>query len=71
MTDFNLVTDAKLSKAVYDSNNQSNSSIIDGWVPEYVNPRGYAFQDTFGAQLYTKDGQYKIVYRKINGVRLH
>jgi hypothetical protein len=67
MTDFNLVTDAKLSKAVYDSNNNSNTTIIDGWVPVQVNLGKYTPSITFGAQLYTQDGQYKVVYRGTEG----
>jgi hypothetical protein len=62
-TAFNFLTDARLSRGVYTSNNQNNTPVIDGWRPIAVNMIGYTSTPTFGAQLYEKDGQYKIVYR--------
>ena len=61
-----LVLDAKLSKAVYSSYNQNNTATVEGWNPvklakEYFKPAEADPQ--FGAQLYEKDGQFKVVYR--------
>lgn len=61
-----LVLDAKLSKAVYNSYNQNNTPVIEGWKPvqlveKYFKPLNADPQ--FGAQLYEKDGQFKVVYR--------
>ena len=36
MSNFNLVTDARLAQGSYFSNNQSNTAVIDGWKPVYV-----------------------------------
>jgi hypothetical protein len=64
MSNFNFVTDARLSNAAYSSNNSANTATIDGWVPVLVTlDPGEEFSKTFGAQLYEKDGQYKVVYR--------
>lgn len=68
MSNFNLVTDARLSQGAYYSNNSSASSTIDGWRPkEVILKPGEKFSETFGAQLYEKDGQYKVVYRGTEG----
>lgn len=80
MSNFNFVTDAKLSNGTYDqiknakgdlepaANNPLNTKVIDGWNPILVKLRpGEKFSDTFGAQLYEKDGQYKVVYRGTEG----
>ena len=61
-----LVIDAKLSKAVYDSYNQNNTATIEGWRPvklDLVYFKPAEADPQFGAQLYEKDGQYKVVYR--------
>lgn len=67
MRNFNLATDAGLAQGSYSSNNQSNTQVIDGWRPVYVDPEDVKFSPTFGAQLYEKDGQYKVVYRGTEG----
>jgi hypothetical protein len=73
MSKFNLVTDARLANGSYSSNNQSNTAVIDGWRPvQILSPNGEPlkaneFSKTFGAQLYEKDGQYKVVYRGTEG----
>ena len=68
MSNFNFVTDARLANGSYSSNNTANTATIDGWKPVVVelNP-GEEFSKTFGAQLYEKDGQYKVVYRGTEG----
>jgi hypothetical protein len=80
MSNFEFVTDAKLSNGTYDqiknasgvlvpaTNNPLNTKVIDGWKPiEVLLKKGEKFSDTFGAQLYEKDGQYKVVYRGTEG----
>lgn len=68
MSNFNLATDARLSQGSYYSNNSGVSSIIDGWRPkEVILKPGEKFSETFGAQLYEKDGQYKVVFRGTEG----
>jgi hypothetical protein len=61
-----LVLDAKLSQAAYSSYNQSNTPVIDGWRPIKLEDaffRPSQADQQFGAQLYEKDGLYKVVYR--------
>lgn len=36
MSNFNLVTDARLAQGVYSSNNSASTDAIDGWRPIYV-----------------------------------
>lgn len=68
MSNFNFVTDARLANGSYTSNNTANTATIDGWKPVVVELKaGEKFSDTFGAQLYEKDGQYKVVYRGTEG----
>ena len=68
MSKFNLVTDARLGQGAYSSNNSGNSATIDGWKPiEVVLTKGEKFSNTFGAQLYQKEGQYKVVFRGTEG----
>lgn len=68
MSNFNLVTDARLSQAAYFCNNSGAAAAIDGWRPkEVILKPGEKFSETFGAQLYEKDGQYKVVYRGTEG----
>ncbi len=68
MSNFNLVTDARLAQGSYFSNNQSNTAVIDGWNPILVKlDPGQELSKTFGAQLYQKDGQYKVVFRGTEG----
>ncbi|WP_297726269.1 Mbeg1-like protein [Limnohabitans sp. Rim8] len=67
MSNFNLVTDARLGQGSYSSNNQGNTAVIDGWKPVYVDSKDTKFSTTFGAQLYQKDGQYKVVFRGTEG----
>jgi len=68
MSDFNVVTDARLSAGAYRSNNQSGTPIIDDWRPvELEKPARYDFSETFGAQLYEKDGLYKVAFRGTEG----
>jgi hypothetical protein len=58
----NFLLDAKLSQAVYQSNNRGDTPVIEGWRPiqlELTKPT----VATFGAQLYEKNGQYKLVFR--------
>lgn len=63
MPTFNFSLDANLSQAVYSSNNSNTSPIISGWQPIQINWESHNPSATFGAQLYVKDGQYKVVYR--------
>jgi len=65
MSSFNILTDARLSSAVYQSNNRAGTEVIDGWRPVLVNLNEYSLSKTFGAQLYKNDatGQYKVVFR--------
>ena len=68
MSNFNLLTDARLAKGTYSSNNQSNTDVIDGWRPIVVKlDPGQELSKTFGAQLYQKEGQYKVVFRGTEG----
>ena len=68
MSNFNFVTDARLANGSYTSNNTAITATIDGWKPVVVELKaGEKFSDTFGAQLYEKDGQYKVVYRGTEG----
>ncbi len=67
MSDFNFTLDAKLAKGSYTSNNNSSSASIEGWQPVAVDLKGYQTSTTFGAQLYEKDGQYKLVFRGTEG----
>jgi hypothetical protein len=68
MSKFNLVTDARLANGSYSSNNSANTATIDGWKPIVVKlDPGQEFSKTFGAQLYEKDGQYKVAYRGTEG----
>ena len=73
MEKFNLVTDALISQASYESNNRADTKIIDGWKPyQVVSPDGQPldpanFSPTFGAQLYEKNGEYKVVFRGTEG----
>ena len=69
MSGFNLLTDARLSSAVYQSNNLAGTKVIDGWRPVFVNLNVYSVSKTFGAQLYKNDatGQYKVVFRGTEG----
>lgn len=73
MSNFNLVTDARLAKGSYSSNNSGTTATIDGWRPVQLRssngqPLGpKEFSTTFGAQLYEKDGQYKVVFRGTEG----
>jgi hypothetical protein len=54
--------DSLLAQGAYRSNNQSNTPVIAGWTPIKVD--GFTATDpSFGAQLYEKNGLYKIVYR--------
>lgn len=62
MSNFDFVTDSKLSKGVYDSNNKSDTDNINGWKPLWVDLGDYSPSSTFGAQLYTKDGVYKVAF---------
>ena len=66
MSSFNLVTDSRLSDAVYRSNNQTGTTVVDGWRPLRVETiADKDLSSTFGAQLYKNDatGQYKVVFR--------
>jgi hypothetical protein len=68
MSNFNLVTDARLAQGVYSSNNSGSTKVIDGWRPIYVDPQDLKLSTTFGAQLYKNDaGQYKVVFRGTEG----
>uniref|UniRef100_UPI0035B444B8 Mbeg1-like protein n=1 Tax=Limnohabitans sp. TaxID=1907725 RepID=UPI0035B444B8 len=68
MSNFNLVTDARLAQGVYSSNNSASTDAIDGWRPIYVDPQDLKLSETFGAQLYKNDaGQYKVVFRGTEG----
>ena len=69
MSNFNLVTDARLSQGSYTSNNSGSTATIDGWRPvQVILKPGEKFSDTFGAQLYKNDaGQYKVVFRGTEG----
>jgi len=68
MSNFNLVTDARLGQGAYTSNNSGGTATIDGWRPvQVILKPGEKFSDTFGAQLYVKDGQYKVVFRGTEG----
>ena len=62
----NLVLDAKLSKAAYDSYNQNNTPTVDGWTPILLASAYFVpakSDPAFGAQLYQKGDQFKVVYR--------
>ena len=70
MSSFNLVTDSRLSDAVYRSNNQTGTTVVDGWRPLRVETiADKDLSSTFGAQLYKNDatGQYKVVFRGTEG----
>jgi hypothetical protein len=40
MSNFNFVTDARLAKGTYTSNNTTNTATIDGWMFEVAIPWG-------------------------------
>ena len=61
-----LVLDAKLSKAAYSTFNQSTTPEVEGWKPVSLPIQYFNIQTTdrsFAAQMYEKNGQYKVVYR--------
>ena len=73
MSNFNLVTDARLADGSYRRNNSGGTATIDGWRPVQVRSSNgqpldpKTFSSTFGAQLYEKDGKYKVVFRGTEG----
>ena len=61
MTDFNLVTDARLSAATYATingeaaaNNPNNTVSVDGWKPMFVELEGRLFSVIFGLGIQVK-----------------
>ena len=73
MEKFDLVTDARLSQASYESNNRADTQVVNGWTPYQLRSQDGQpldpanFSPTFGAQIYEKDGQYKVVFRGTEG----
>ena len=67
-TPINFVLDSRLAQASYESNNQNNTAVIDGWQPIQVKFEGPQRPITFGAQLYKgPDGIYKLAFRGTEG----
>lgn len=58
-----VLTQARLAQAVYNSHNRSDTAVIDGWAPVWVNTAGLNLSPTFGAQLYEREGAYTLAFR--------